>query len=110
VNPFDYYQAQEKEAVEEKEKEETASTASDDSTRRPNRRRDENNGIEESTAGGNGIFEPSNNDGPTREKGEEESGREKLSWRERLRHFTWTWFTMTMATGGIANVLYTGTV
>lgn len=31
-----------------------------------------------------------------------------LSWRERIRHFTWTWFCMTMATGGIANVLYTG--
>ena len=34
---------------------------------------------------------------------------EKLEWRERIRHFTWTFFTMTMATGGIANVLYTGT-
>jgi hypothetical protein len=30
----------------------------------------------------------------------------KLPIRERLRHFTWAWFTMTMATGGIANVLY----
>lgn len=30
----------------------------------------------------------------------------KLAIRERIRHFTWTWFTMTMATGGIANVLY----
>jgi hypothetical protein len=26
--------------------------------------------------------------------------------KERIRHFTWTWFCMTMATGGIANVLY----
>lgn len=32
----------------------------------------------------------------------------KLSIRERIKHFTWTWFTMTMATGGIANVLYQG--
>lgn len=39
----------------------------------------------------------------------EEDPRRTLSWRERLRHFTWTWFTMTMATGGIANVLWTGT-
>ncbi|KAL9597338.1 MAG: hypothetical protein Q9219_005204 [cf. Caloplaca sp. 3 TL-2023] len=32
---------------------------------------------------------------------------ERLHWRERIRHYTWTFFTMTMATGGIANVLYT---
>ena len=33
---------------------------------------------------------------------------DKLQWRERIRHYTWTYYTMTMATGGIANVLYTG--
>ena len=33
---------------------------------------------------------------------------EKLQWRERIRHYTWTFFTLTMATGGIANVLYEG--
>lgn len=32
----------------------------------------------------------------------------QLTWKQRLKHFTWTWFTMTMATGGIANVLYSG--
>ncbi|KAI4113984.1 MAG: hypothetical protein LQ345_005146 [Seirophora villosa] len=32
---------------------------------------------------------------------------ERLQWNERLKHYTWSFFTMTMATGGIANVLYT---
>lgn len=31
-----------------------------------------------------------------------------MVWKKRIRHFTWTFFTMTMATGGIANVLHTG--
>lgn len=31
-----------------------------------------------------------------------------LSWRERVRHTTWAYFTMTMATGGIANALHSG--
>lgn len=29
-------------------------------------------------------------------------------FRKRVRHFTWAWFTMVMATGGIANVLFHG--
>ena len=33
---------------------------------------------------------------------------ENLEWKVRIRHFTWTFFTMTMATGGIANVLFAG--
>ena len=33
---------------------------------------------------------------------------DKLHWRERIRHYTWTFYTMTMATGGIANVLHSG--
>lgn len=32
-----------------------------------------------------------------------------LGWRKRIRHVTWAFFTLTMATGGLANVLYEGT-
>ncbi|KAL6718490.1 hypothetical protein ACLMJK_004581 [Lecanora helva] len=34
---------------------------------------------------------------------------DKIEWRQRIRHYTWTFFAVTMAwqTGGIANVLYT---
>lgn len=31
-----------------------------------------------------------------------------LTWKQRIRHFTWAYFTLTMATGGIANVLNAG--
>jgi hypothetical protein len=31
-----------------------------------------------------------------------------LPWRERVKHTTWAYFTLTMATGGLANVLHTG--
>jgi hypothetical protein len=31
-----------------------------------------------------------------------------LTWSQRMKHVTWAWFTLTMATGGIANVLHTG--
>jgi len=33
----------------------------------------------------------------------------KLPIKIRLRHFTWSYFTLTMATGGIANVIHAGT-
>ena len=31
-----------------------------------------------------------------------------LSWKQRMQHVTWAYFTLTMATGGIANVLSAG--
>ncbi|KAI9373971.1 voltage-dependent anion channel-domain-containing protein [Aspergillus egyptiacus] len=31
----------------------------------------------------------------------------KLSWRRRIKHFTWAFFTLTMATGGMSSVAYT---
>lgn len=30
----------------------------------------------------------------------------RIGWKQRIKHFTWTWFAMNMATGGIANVMY----
>lgn len=37
-----------------------------------------------------------------------ESSASSLSWKQRIRHVTWAYFTLTMATGGLANVLYEG--
>ena len=45
---------------------------------------------------------PDETDGPT------PNAPTSVVWRKRIRHFTWTFFTMTMATGGVANVLHTG--
>jgi hypothetical protein len=53
--------------------------------------------------GGNGVYDPSQ----IVDTSAEDELR-NMRFRDRIRHFTWTWFTMTMATGGIANVLYTG--
>ena len=41
-------------------------------------------------------------------EGKVEEKLEKLAWKQRIKHFTWTFFTITMATGGIANVIYQG--
>jgi hypothetical protein len=37
---------------------------------------------------------------------EEDTNSRKVGIRDRVGCYTWTWFTMTMATGGIANVLH----
>jgi len=60
---------------------------------------EKNDSSAQGAEGGNGV-------GSTMREDQEEKS---MKFRERIRHFTWTWFTMTMATGGIANVLYTGT-
>jgi hypothetical protein len=31
-----------------------------------------------------------------------------LTWKQRMKHVTWAYFTLTMATGGIANVISAG--
>lgn len=41
-------------------------------------------------------------------EGKVEEKLEQLAWKQRIKHFTWTFFTITMATGGIANVIYQG--
>ncbi|KAF2687454.1 hypothetical protein K458DRAFT_333911 [Lentithecium fluviatile CBS 122367] len=58
---------------------------------------------EQGEAEGNDVYKGEGGSGGQGEK----EGQGVLRFRDRIRHFTWTWFTMTMATGGIANVLYT---
>jgi len=52
----------------------------------------------------NNPFEAQNHDSFDNEQGSTDAP--NLPWKERVRCFTWTWFTMTMATGQMANVLY----
>lgn len=62
---------------------------------------------EQDTGAANGIdkyhsTQPPPDDGKVHEDGPEL----ELGWRNRLRYFTWTWFTMSMATSGIANAIH----
>lgn len=68
----------------------------------------ENNDRHEGQLSGSGIPADSDEREDLKEQEDVSRAKTKLSWRERVRHFTWTWFTMTMATGGLANVMYTG--
>lgn len=52
--------------------------------------------------------EHNNSSSKPNDDAETDSSSLNLSWKERIRHFTWAYFTLTMATGGIANVLYAG--
>jgi len=42
------------------------------------------------------------------QNGESTAWKIDLSWRERVKHTTWAYFTICMATGGLANALHAG--
>jgi len=56
-----------------------------------------------------GIPENAASDHPSSEELIECEPPKKLTWKQRVKHVTWAYFTLTMATGGMANVLHTGT-
>ncbi|KAG9228921.1 voltage-dependent anion channel-domain-containing protein [Amylocarpus encephaloides] len=62
---------------------------------------------ENNTSSEAGNDETSMQDGEREEPVDEEGGKKKIGFRDRISCYTWTWFTLTMATGGIANVLHT---
>ena len=52
------------------------------------------------------MNERDGNDNHMGDEEDGEKGRRRVGFRDRVGCYTWTWFTMTMATGGIANVLH----
>ena len=68
------------------------------------------------TSLGSGTPDDRDNDGgnvggsDTDLRGEESREAKKVGIRDRVGCFTWTWFTMTMASGGIANVLHSSMI
>jgi hypothetical protein len=58
--------------------------------------------------GGNTARSIKDADDDETDKDTYEESIKRLSWRQRMQHVTWAWFTLTMATGGIANVLHNG--
>lgn len=63
---------------------------------------------EEKADGGQGAPQPPADHSGQRIKPHDHGmyGLSALNWRQRLKHFTWTFFTITMATGGLSSVLY----
>ncbi|KAJ5480947.1 hypothetical protein N7539_006841 [Penicillium diatomitis] len=59
------------------------------------------------TDGSGGLFDPGEQDGRGLSRRTTDASAKKLSWKKRIRHITWAYFTLTMATGGLANVLST---
>lgn len=53
-----------------------------------------------------GVAMPQEKDRANRRDNEDPHSADHASLRERVSHFTWAWFTMTMSTGGISNLIH----
>jgi len=75
---------------------------------RPSTSADESSG----EAGGleTGTYIINGGAGSEKKFGDLKRPRKTAGFRDRIGCYTWTWFTMNMATGGIANVLHSSTI